>query len=75
MLCAEKDEELRKEYEAAIREYACIDLTVEEMERVIREKILPMAADAGFEFDPAELMQLLAERKAVLLTEDELEQA
>lgn len=75
MLYVEKKEELRQEFEAAVRECKKAGMRAEEMENVIREKIQPLAAKAGFEIEPAEMVWLLTEREAPPLADDKLEQA
>lgn len=74
MMYLDKNVELKKEYEAVVQEYEGADLTEEDLERVLRENLLPLAVSVGFEIDPTDLKQLFMAHYAVPLTEDELEQ-
>lgn len=49
-------------------------MTEEEMESVIREKILPLAASAGYWIDPVDMLDLFKKQKSVPLNDNMLDE-
>lgn len=75
MQYVENNEELKKKVEAVLKEYAGAKLTAKEMESIIRERIQPLAASAGFKIDPADMPYQFKAKETTPLTENELEEA